>query len=83
MLLETSVMGCIAGVLAIPLGLILSAILIFVINILSFGWSMGISINSMDLLLAVFFSFIAALLAGFHPAYKMSKQAPAKLLRNE
>jgi len=83
MLLEMAVMGCIAGILAIPLGLILSVILIMVINVESFGWSMAISVNGPDLLFAVLFSIVAALLAGMYPAYKMSKQVPAKLLSSE
>jgi len=83
LLFETSFMGLMAGLLAIPLGLLLSIILILVINIQSFGWSMAISANSVDLLQAVMLSITAALLAGLYPAYKMSKAAPAQSLRND
>jgi len=80
---ETSFMGFLAGLFAIPLGLLLSAVLIFVINIQSFGWSMDLTPDITALLFAVLFSISAAFLAGIYPAYKMSRVEPAVSLRND
>lgn len=80
---QTTLMGIFAGLLAIPLGLIMSDVLIDVINKRSFGWSMQhflpFSVFSDALLLAI----VAALLAGLYPAYKSSRISPARALREE
>ena len=39
-LLETGLMGMVAGLLALPLGWLLAVILVNVINVRSFGWTM-------------------------------------------
>lgn len=80
---ETSLMGLLAGMLAIPLGLLLSVILIFVINQRAFGWSMAISVNAFEILSSVMFAVFAAWLAGLYPAYQMTKSKPALALRDE
>jgi putative ABC transport system permease protein len=77
------VMGVIAGVLALPLGLILAAILIFDINRLSFGWTLEWHLHPAILLQALAFSLIAALCAGLYPALKMARTSPAVGLREE
>ena len=80
---QTAVMGIFAGLLAIPLGLIMSDVLIDVINKRSFGWSMQhfipISVFSDALILAL----LAALLAGVYPAIKSARISPALALREE
>ena len=81
--LQTGLMGLVSGLLAIPLGLGLAALLIFVVNQRSFGWSLQFQVMpeilAQSLLLAVF----AALLAGLYPAYKMSNSSPALALKEE
>jgi putative ABC transport system permease protein len=81
--LQTGLMGVMAGLLALPLGWIISEMLIHVINVRSFGWTMQSSwtprIYIESLLLAVF----AALLAGIYPGYRMAKESPAAALREE
>lgn len=80
---ETVLMGCVSGLLALPVGALMTALLILVVNQRSFGWSMEILIDpfvfSKGLLLAV----SAAVLAGLYPAYQMSKTLPAEALRAE
>ncbi|MDG2090853.1 MAG: FtsX-like permease family protein [Gammaproteobacteria bacterium] len=80
---QTALMGFFAGLLAIPLGLIMSDVLIDVINKRSFGWSMQhffpLSVLSDALLLAI----VAALLAGIYPAFKSARISPALALREE
>lgn len=80
---ETAVMGLIAGILAIPLGLLLSALLIVVINRRSFGWSMGMEFDVVHISGALLLALIAALLAGIYPAEKMARSSPASALRDE
>jgi putative ABC transport system permease protein len=81
--LQTLLMGFTAGVLALPLGNILAAILVYIINKRSFGWTMQFEILHSIMLEAMIVSLAAALLAGIYPGYKMSKTSPANALREE
>ncbi len=80
---ETGLIGAIAGILAIPLGLILAAVLIFVINRRSFGWSMDLTLDPMLLLQSLLLAITAAMIAGMIPAFKMSRSNPVTSLREE
>ncbi|MDH5326552.1 MAG: ABC transporter permease [Gammaproteobacteria bacterium] len=80
---ESGLIGGLAGILAIPLGLALAAILIVVINRRSFGWSMDITLEPMVLFQSVFLAVVAALLAGAFPAARISRVQPADALREE
>jgi len=80
---ETGLIGTIAGILAIPLGLILAAVLIFVINRRSFGWSMDLTLDPMLLLQSLLLAITAAMIAGMFPAFKMSRSNPVSSLREE
>jgi len=79
--LQTGLMGLIAGVLAIPLGILMSYILVSVINLRSFGWTMQFQITPTVLLESLLLAAIAALLAGCYPAWKLSRMSPAEALR--
>jgi len=80
---QTGFMGLISGLLAIPLGVMLAALLIFVINRRAFGWSMDIILPGGVLIEALLLALIAALLAGLYPAWKMARVPPAAALREE
>ena len=80
---QTGLMGVIAGVLSLPLGLIEAAALIFVVNRRSFGWSMDMEIYPIVMLQAVVIAAAAALLASVYPAIVMSRASPAHALREE
>jgi putative ABC transport system permease protein len=80
---QTGVIGLLAGVLAVPSGLLLAAVLAFVINRRSFGWTMGIDLSPWILLQGVALSLVAALLAGLYPAWRMAGAPPAEALRDE
>ena len=80
---QTGFMGLVSGLLALPLGLVLAAVLIFVVNRRAFGWSMDVVVPGMVLLDAVLLALVAALLAGLYPAWRMSQTAPAQALREE
>jgi putative ABC transport system permease protein len=80
---ETGLMGLLAGVLAVPGGLVLAGILVFVINRRSFGWTMPIDPSPEILLQGVALSVLAAVLAGLYPAWRMARALPADALRDE
>ncbi len=80
---QTGVMGLIAGLLAIPVGVALALVLILVINVRSFGWSMDVHVDPAILLQAVVLAVAAALLAGIYPAYRMARISPAGALRED
>ena len=80
---QTGLMGLIAGILSIPIGLALASGLIFVVNRRSFGWSMDMQIFPDILLQAVGLSLLAALLAGVYPAIRMALSSTAESLREE
>ncbi len=82
-LLQTGLMGVTAGVLALPIGLALALILVTVINVRSFGWTMRIVLLPEELILAVAVAVIAALAAGVYPAGRLARVATARALRNE
>ncbi|MFM7199542.1 MAG: FtsX-like permease family protein [Myxococcota bacterium] len=81
--LQTSLMGVLAGLLAAPLGSWIAWLLVEVINRRSFGWSMPLelvpSVYGESMMAAV----LAAALAGLFPAWKMSRTSPALALREE
>jgi putative ABC transport system permease protein len=80
---ETGLMGLAAGLLAVPLGLLLATLLIVVINRRSFGWSMAVTIDPAILVQGLLLAVAAALLAGLYPAYRMARTSPALALREE
>ena len=80
---QTGLMGITAGLLALPVGLILAVVLVFVINKRSFGWTLQLLFDPSLLMQAMLISIIAAVLAGLYPAWKMARSSPALALREE
>lgn len=80
---ETGLIGLVAGLLSLPLGILEALILIHVINRRSFGWTMELSLEPMILLQAVVLACSAALLAGIWPAFAIARTSPALALREE
>ena len=80
---QTGLMGLLAGLLALPVGLMLASVLVFVINRRSFGWTLELEIMPGLLVQAVLLAVLAALLAGMYPAFRMSRTSPALALREE
>ena len=81
--LETGTMGLFAGLLALPLGWVLAELLIHVVNVRSFGWSMDSLLPPGVLADAVLLAVAAAALAGAYPALRMARVQPAAALREE
>ncbi|MGQ9490644.1 MAG: ABC transporter permease [Anaerolineae bacterium] len=82
-LLETGLMGAVAGLLALPTGFALAVVLIFIINRRSFGWTMQLVAEPGIFLQALALAVVAALLAGVYPAIRMGRMAAAEVLRGE
>jgi putative ABC transport system permease protein len=80
---QTGLMGLAAGLLSLPVGLTLAAIMIYVVNRRSFGWTIRMEVDPGMLLQALLLALAAALLAGLYPAYKMARTSPALALREE
>ncbi|MCY4146850.1 MAG: ABC transporter permease [Chloroflexi bacterium] len=82
-LLQTGLMGLVAGVLALPIGLAMSLVLTHVINLRSFGWTMQFTLQPEQFAEALAVALIAALLAGVYPAWLLGRLQPAEALRRE
>ncbi len=82
-LLQTSLMGVAAGLLAIPLGVAMGNLLIQVINLRSFGWTMPMRLTPDTLASGVVLAWVAAVIAGLYPALRAARTAPAQALREE
>lgn len=81
--LQTLLMGLMAALLAIPLGWLMAEILIHVINVRAFGWSMPSQLSPSILIEAILFALLAALIAGLYPSLRMARTRPVLALREE
>jgi len=81
--MQTGLIGLMAGLLSVPLGLTLASVLIYVINKRSFGWTLQVDIAPELLGQAIGLALLAAMLAGCYPAWKMARANPALALREE
>lgn len=83
MLLETGLMGTMAGVFAMPLGYALAWILIYVINVRSFGWTLQMALEGRYFWQALLVAIVAALLAGIYPAFRLGRMNISAAIRQE
>ncbi len=82
-LLETGLLGGSAGLVAMPTGFVLALILIYIINLRSFGWTLTMQLQPSEFLQAFGVAMVAALLAGLYPAWRMGQIQPADAVRME
>ena len=82
-LLQSGLMGLVAGLLAMPTGVMLALILVYIINKRSFGWTLQLQITPEPFLWAVVIAVIAALLAGAYPAYQLLQRSTAQNLQRK
>lgn len=82
-LLETGLMGTLAGIFAMPLGYALAWILIYVINVRSFGWTLQMVLEGKYFWQAFLVAVVAALLAGIYPAWRLGRINIATSIRQE
>ncbi len=82
-LLETGLMGLTAGLLSLPTGLVLAIVLIYVINLRSFGWTIQLTLDPWVFVQAVIVSVAAAELAAIYPMRRLLRLPVASALRQE
>jgi putative ABC transport system permease protein len=82
-MIQTGLMGTVAGALALPIGLVLALVLVYVINVRSFGWTMQLTLQPGEFALAFAVAVISALAAGLYPARRLSQLVTARALRSE
>ena len=80
---QTGLIGLAAGLLSLPVGLVLAAIMVYIINRRSFGWTVHLEIAPTLLLEALLLAVATALAAGVVPAWRMARTSPALALREE
>jgi putative ABC transport system permease protein len=81
--LETGLMGATAGLLSMPTGFILALVLIYVINLRSFGWTIQMEMDVSIFAQAMIVSVMAALLAAVYPLMRLRRVEIAVGLRRE
>ncbi len=81
--IQTGLMGSTAGLLALPIGWVLALVLIEVINVRSFGWTMDLALRPQEFIQAFAVALIASLAAGVYPAWRLGKLATVQAIRSE
>ncbi|HKZ55669.1 MAG TPA: ABC transporter permease [Anaerolineales bacterium] len=82
-LMEGGMMGLLAGLFSIPTGVLLSAILVYVINVRSFGWSIQMELDPRFFVQAMGVAIGAALIAVVYPTRRLLRRPIAAALRQE
>ena len=80
---ESAYQGLLAGILALPIGVVLAGVLIRVINRRAFGWTLPFELDPLLLAQTVLLALLAALLAALYPCYRLTRVEPATDLRGE
>lgn len=81
--LETGLMGLAAGLMSLPTGMVLALVLIYVINLRSFGWTIQLAPNPWIFVQAVVVAVVAASLAGIYPMRRLTQMEVSEALRQE
>jgi putative ABC transport system permease protein len=81
--LETGLMGAVAGLLSMPLGWLLAALLVDVINVRSFGWTMRLEADPRFFVEAFALSVTAAVLGSVYPLVRLRRRSLAAAMRSE
>jgi putative ABC transport system permease protein len=80
---QTSLLGLVAGLIAMPLGIVLAGLLVYVVNERAFGWSMDFAVTPAALAAGVLMALVAAVAAGIAPAWRLARMPLATALREE
>ncbi len=81
--LETGLMGATAGLLSLPTGFVLALVLVYVINLRSFGWTIQMQPEPWVYAQAMAVSILAAMLAAIYPMRRLMQSSVAAALRQE
>jgi putative ABC transport system permease protein len=82
-LLETGLMGGTAGLLSMPTGFLLALILVYIINLRSFGWTIRLDLQWETFAQAMLVAVVSALLAAIYPMLRLGKLEIARAIREE
>jgi putative ABC transport system permease protein len=82
-LVEAGLIGLLANIAGLALGIVLSLLLIFVINKQSFGWTIRFHCPIAVLLGALSLVYVATVLAGFYPARVATSLNPIEVVHEE
>jgi putative ABC transport system permease protein len=82
-LTETGLIGFFAGIFAIPTGIVISLILVYVINLRSFGWTIQFYLDFWSISQGVIIAMVAAFIAAIYPLYRLNKLKPIQVIRDE
>ncbi|MDO9085960.1 MAG: FtsX-like permease family protein [Anaerolineaceae bacterium] len=83
LLTETGLMGLFAGLFAIPTGIVISLILVYVINLRSFGWTIQFYLDGWSIVQGVIISILAAFIATVYPLQKLNRLKPIQVMKDE
>ena len=83
MILQSLFLGLCAGLFAMPMGIYMGGLLVEVINLRSFGWSLDYTWSWYDSLDSVYLGLVAAGLASLIPAMKQGKLKISSFLRQQ
>lgn len=81
--IQCGTVGLLAGLLALPVGMLSGWLLIHVINRRAFGWQIDMAVAGDTLVAALTIAILTALLASLYPAWRVTRWAPAATLREE
>jgi putative ABC transport system permease protein len=83
MMIEGGIMGTASAVMAIPLGILMASVLVYIINKRSFGWSMQFTLPWEQLAVTLALGLAAGALAALYPAWRMNRRLVNWNLRHE
>jgi putative ABC transport system permease protein len=78
---QSLILGAISGILAFPLGVLLSYQMITIINRRAFGWTITFQPDWTGAWVSLGLALVAALTAGLYPAWRWSRQSEHEALR--
>jgi len=80
-LMRALVLAALTALYALPVGLLLSWMLLSVINVSAFGWQLPMFLYPKEWALVLLLALICAALAAFWPSLRLSRMPPSDLLR--
>ncbi|WP_394151786.1 FtsX-like permease family protein [Loktanella salsilacus] len=80
-LVRAVLLAALTALIALPLGLALAWALLAIVNVAAFGWRLPMYVFPLDYLKLGGFALIAAILAAFWPAWRLSRTPPSDLLK--
>jgi putative ABC transport system permease protein len=81
--LESGLMGGFASFIAVPAGTALALVMIYVINLRTFDWTINLKMDAGAYVQIFAMALVAALLAGIYPMLRLKKISVAAAIREE